>query len=218
MKTIIILSVIIFSQIMPVQGQSTISYFEGDVLVERGREQIAAEFGLELFEEDLVVTKRSSLVILDLDHGHRIKLRENSSIKLEDLSRETSIALKSGSVFSRVDRLMTGQFNIHTESVVAGVRGTEFFMAYGETIDNKADLWLCVNKGTVEVSLTESGDSVLVNEGEGINIPGGSALTAPQDYAWTKSLNWNTDPEEGDVRDTTDLKGIYSDLGSQEYF
>lgn len=210
--------IVIAIQALSLQAQSLLSYFEGDVFVDRGTEQISAEFGMELFEGDLVQTERSSLAILELDHGRTVKLREDSSLLLEDLSRKTSVELKSGSVFSKVDRLMNGQFNVHTESVVAGVRGTEFFMAFGETIDEKADLWLCVNEGKVEVSLTESGESVLVNEGEGINIPGSATLTKPEAYAWTKDLNWNSDPSQGDVSDTTDLKGAYSDLLDQDYF
>ncbi|MBF9016183.1 MULTISPECIES: FecR domain-containing protein [unclassified Oceanispirochaeta] len=210
----IVFSTLIFS----LPAQSMLSYFEGDVLVERDTEQIPAEMGMDLFEGDLVYTEKSSLAILDLAHGRTVKLRENSSLKLENLSPKTSVELKSGSVFSRVDRLLNGQFNVHTDSVVAGVRGTEFFMAFGKTIDDKADLWLCVNEGKVEVSLTSSGESVLVNEGEGINIPGSTTLTKPEAYAWTEDLNWNTDPAQGDVRDTTDLTGAYSDLLDQDYF
>jgi FecR protein len=213
-----LLFIVIAIQALSLQAQSLLSYFEGDVFVERETEQISAEFGMELFEGDLVNTELSSLAILELDHGRTVKLREDSSLLLENLSRKTSVELKSGSVFSKVDRLMNGQFNVHTESVVAGVRGTEFFMAFGETIDEKADLWLCVNEGTVEVSLTESGETVLVNEGEGINIPGSTTLTKPEAYAWTKNLNWNSDPSQGDVRDTTDLKDVYSDLLDQDYF
>jgi hypothetical protein len=72
-------------------------------------------------------------------------------------------------------------------------------------VDDAADIWLCVNDGTVEVMIPETGDSILVNEGEGINILGGRALTAPEAYEWTKDLNWNTDPDAGNVKDETDL-------------
>lgn len=212
------LFILIVVQVFSLQAQSILSFYEGDVLIERDSEQLSAEFGMELFEADLIRTEKSSLAILELAHGRTVKLREDSSLLLENLSRKTSVELKSGSVFSKVDRLLNGQFNVHTESVVAGVRGTEFFMAFGETIDEKADLWLCVNEGSVEVSLSESGESVLVNEGEGINIPGSAILTSPEAYEWTKELNWNTDPSQGNVKDTTDLKGAYSDLLDQDYF
>lgn len=199
-------------------SQSIISYFEGEVTVKRNSREIEADFGLDLEEGDLVLTGPSALAILELDHGRTLKMRENSSVTLEDLSPRTSVELKSGSVFAKVDRLLNGDFNVRTESVVAGVRGTQFFMAYGQMIDAKADLWLCVNEGRVEVSIPETGDSVLVNEGEGIIIPGSIQLTPPEAYDWTEDLNWNTNPSSGDVRDETDLSGAYSDLLDQDYF
>ena len=52
-----------------------------------------------------------------------------------------------------------------------------FFIAFGRTIEELPDVWLCVNDGTVEVAVPETGDSVLVSEGEGINILGGKNLT-----------------------------------------
>ena len=70
-------------------------------------------------------------------------------------------------------------------------------------------VWLCVNDGTVEVAIAGTDDSVLVNEGEGINILGGKELTDPEAYAWTKDLNWNTDPSAGNVKDETSLESAY---------
>ena len=64
--------------------------------------------------------------------------------------------------------------------------------------------------------------SFAVTEGEvakiqGINIVGGQKLTAPRRYAWTRRLNWNTDPARGEVVDRTDLDQAYSDLLDQDY-
>jgi len=104
-----------------------------------------------------------------------------------------------------------------TPSMVAGVRGTEFFVAYGRKIEDEYDVWLCVNDGAVEVALPEVGSSAVVEEGEGINILGGNRLTEPEFYPWTEKLNWNMEPEKGDVRDTTDLDEAYADLLDQDY-
>ena len=100
---------------------------------------------------------------------------------------------------------------------MAAVRGTEFFVAFGRQVEAEPDVWLCVNEGAVEVALTDGGDPVLVNEGEGINILAGSRITDPKFYAWTEDLNWNTDPEAGDVTDATDLDGAYADLRNFDY-
>ena len=90
-------------------------------------------------------------------------------------------------------------------------------MAFGRTIDDNPDIWLCVNEGTVEVAIVESDESVLVEEGEGINIVGGNRLTKPRFYPWTQKLNWNSDPRAGEVSDRTDLDQAYSDLLDQDY-
>ena len=101
--------------------------------------------------------------------------------------------------------------------MIAGVRGTEFFVAYGRTIETEPDIWLCVNEGSVNVSLFKTGDSVIVNKGEGINIISGRKLTEPVFYPWTKDLNWNTNPDAGSVIATTSLDSAYEDLLDQDY-
>ena len=95
------------------------------------------------------------------------------------------------------------------------MRGTEFFVAYGRTIDAQPDIWLCVNEGSVEVAV--AGDTVVVEQGKGINIVGGAKITKPRRYPWTRGLNWNTDSGAGAVRDTTSLEQAYSDLLDQDY-
>ena len=76
---------------------------------------------------------------------------------------------------------------------------------------------LCVNEGSVEVEIPQTAQTLIVRQGEGINIVGGRKLTAPRRYAWTRRLNWNTDPARGEVEDRTDLDQSYSDLLDQDY-
>jgi hypothetical protein len=97
------------------------------------------------------------------------------------------------------------------------VRGTEFFVAYGKTIDAKPDVWLCVNSGAVEVTIPDTGQTVVVKQGLGINIVGGAHITSPKPYPWTRKLNWNIDPRSGKVDDYTSLDQAYSDLLNQDY-
>ncbi len=84
-------------------------------------------------------------------------------------------------------------------------------------IDSEPDIWLCVNSGTVEVVIPDANQSILVEQGKGINIVGGRKLTAPRSYPWTRKLNWNTDPRSGAVADRTNLDQAYSDLLNQDY-
>lgn len=219
MRTFTILSACMFlltaASIFSQTGK--ISYLEGDVTVKRESKVIFADFGMSLMEGDTLITGMDSLAILNLDKGGVVKLREDTILTLKGLGDKTSLKLNHGGVFAKVKKLAGWDFSISTKSVIAGVRGTEFFMAFGRKIDETNDVWLCVNEGTVNVSVPEKKQSVLVNQGEGINIIAGKKLTDPRYFKWTDGLNWNTDPALGDVKDVTDLNGAYSDLLDQDY-
>ena len=67
------------------------------------------------------------------------------------------MTLSSGALFTTIAHKLTGRFSVQAQGAIAGVRGTEFFMAYGRTIDEKPDVWLCVNSGAVEVAIPGDG-------------------------------------------------------------
>lgn len=203
--------------------EATIEYFDGDVTISGSSGVVDADFGMSLLPGDTVITGPDGLAIVRLNDRSQVKLRENTSLEIDSVAEQAAVTLNSGGVFARVARQAVGAsrviagFEVRTPSVVAGVRGTEFFVAYGRTIEEDPDLWLCVNEGEVAVSIPSTGQETLVAEGEGINILGGNRATDPKAYAWTKDLNWNLDPAAGDVVDTTDLDAAYSDLLDQDY-
>lgn len=201
--------------------ESSVKIASGTVeVLKDGKVLRKAVTGEALAAGESVRTGKNSTAIVLLDGGTAIKLKESSEIRLSDLSgsaaegnRKTMLNLLSGSVFSKVSKLKQNEdFAITSASTVAGVRGTSFFMAFGKARDNKkeADLWLCVNEGRVEVK-GEKGDKVSVKEGEGIIIPEGKKTTKPKAYAWTKNLNWNFDPEKGEVNDKTTMESMYKE-------
>lgn len=201
--------------------ESSLKIASGTVeVVKDGKVLRKAATGEALAAGESVRTGKNSSAIVLLEGGSMIKLKESSEVRLSELSgsasegnRKTMLNLLSGSVFSKVSKLKQNEdFAITSASTVAGVRGTSFFMAFGKARDNKkeADLWLCVNEGKVEVK-GEKGDKVSVKEGEGIIIPEGKKTTKPKAYAWTKNLNWNFDPEKGDVNDKTTMESMYKE-------
>lgn len=195
-----------------------VEYVAGDVWVEQEGSRTPADFGMELETGDRVVTGSDGTAVVTVREGAQIKLRESTAVVIG--GETTSVDLQSGGIFARVQRAATGgarEFSVRTPTVVAGVRGTEFFVAYGRTIEELADVWLCVNEGSVEVAVSDSDRVTIVNEGEGINILNGRRPTDPRFFPWTTGLNWNFDPEEGDIRDDTDLDAAYSDLLDQDY-
>ena len=203
------------SAIFALSGQ--VLYTEGDVTVRSGSQERDAAIGDSLGPGDVVTTGRASLAVIDVGNATTLKLREKTTLALDSIGEQTAVTLTAGGVFTSIARKLSGGFSVRTSSAVAGVRGTEFFVAYGRTIDRLPDVWLCVNQGIVEVALPDSGRTVLVKEGLGINIVGGEKLTTPRRYPWTRRLNWNMDPAGGAVVDRTDLEQAYSDLLNQDY-
>ena len=199
-------------------ADGVITYIIGTVQVVSGGRESSAVIGQDVFEGDIVRTGPDGLAIVQLSSAGEIKLRQSSEIGI-DVSRANAatVEIRRGGLFSRVRRDFAGDFNVRSETVVAGVRGTEFFVAYGRTIDDRPDLWLCVNTGAVEVAIAGTDRSTFVRAGEGINVVAGERLTDPRRYRWTLDLNWNMDPTVGDVIDETDLEQAYSDLLDQDY-
>jgi hypothetical protein len=202
----------------PEAAEGQVVYAVGSVQVHHGGETREAEPGLEVGRGDVVETGRDGTAVLELAGNVELKLRENTRLSLDSLDGEgIAVGLTRGSLFSRVTGRLSGRYSVRTAAAVAGVRGTEFFVAYGRRIDQLPDVWLCVNEGSVEVSIPQTAQTVIVRQGEGINIVGGLKLTRPRRYAWTRRLNWNTDPDKGEVVDRTNLDQAYSDLLDQDY-
>ena len=192
-------------------------YTEGDVSIRNGAQAHDAVVGEALNPGDVIATGAEALAVIDLSNSTTLKLRPKTTLAIDSIGDSTTVVLNAGGVFTHVLKKLTGRFSVRTQTAVAGVRGTEFFIAYGRTVDALPDVWLCVNSGAVDVSLPQAGQSVVVKEGFGINIVAGTKLTTPRNYPWTRRLNWNMDAASGKVADTTDLDEAYSDLLNQDY-
>ena len=202
-------------------GQAAIDYVDGDVWIVRSGSATRepADFGSALAPGDRIVTGANGTAVVNVSEGSQIKLRENTEVVMDDLVAG-SVELRQGGVFARVRQTAgtaSRRFQVTTQTVVAGVRGTEFFVAYGRTIEDLPDLWLCVNEGAVDVAVAGTDSVTTVNAGEGVNILSGARVTEPRFYPWTLDLNWNFDAQDGPVLDTTDLDAAYGDLLDQDY-
>ena len=193
------------------------SYLDGEVSLIRSGDEQEAEIGMALMQGDVVTTGPESLAIINVEGQADLKLRENTRLLMDTLGDSFSATLSQGGVFSRVSKSLRRKYEIRTDAAVAGVRGTEFFVAYGRTIEELPDVWLCVNEGSVRIDVARTGESITVREGLGINIVAGTRLTKARRYPWTRRLNWNVDPSQGAVTDVTDLELAYADLLDQDY-
>ena len=186
-------------------------YTEGTVTISTGGDSRDASPGDKLSAGDVITTGQESLAVIDLSNATQAKLRENTSLSLDAIGNDTKVSLTRGGLFTHVLKKLSGSFSVRADTTVAGVRGTEFYVSYGLSTAAHPDLWLCVNEGSVNVTLESTGQNVVVKEGLGVSILGGGRISTPRHYTWTKGLNWNMDPAGGKVQDTTSLDQIYND-------
>lgn len=195
-----------------------ITFAAGTVEIERGGKWQKATLGAALDQADKLRTGRDGTAVVALRTGARLKLKPDSTVRLNSVDKATAVELQAGAVFAQVDTRKAGHtFEIRAQTTVAAVRGTEFFFAYGKQGKQKSDLWLCVNEGLVNVVDSATQSEVNVRAGEGIIIPTDKKIPKPKAYAWTKKLNWNMDTKNGTVEDKSNLKEAYSDLLRQNY-
>ena len=193
-----------------------IIYTEGTVTVSGNSGTRDAGPGAKISAGDKVATEADSLAIIDLSNATQIKLLERTSLVITAVGDNTQVSLSAGALFSRIVGKLAGGFSVRADNAIAGVRGTEFFIAYGKTVDGQRDIWLCVNSGVVEVSIPSENQEVQVPAGKGIDVIGGAKLTPPRGYLWTRKLNWNMDPSNGSVEDHTSMDQ-YNDLLNHDY-
>jgi ferric-dicitrate binding protein FerR (iron transport regulator) len=197
-----------------------ISFVSGDadVIGSQGNSQKALK-GLQVQEGDTLKTYKHSNIVLTLNDQSQIKLNANSEIKLGKNTADSEIELQNGGVFSTIHKKTEGhRFFIRTKTATMGVRGTEFFTAFGKTAkEGDRDVWMCVNDGQVEVENLKLNQKVMVNKGEGVFIHPGSKVPPPRPYSWTKTLNWNMDPAKGNVEDKSSIDSAYRKLVEQDY-
>jgi hypothetical protein len=193
-----------------------IAFLEGDVQIGKNGHFDRAKVGQTVNEGEAVKTGEHALAIVMTADGSQLKLKQNSEITLSS-SNKSEVLLNSGGVFTSVLKREKKHFSIRTKSAVMGVRGTRFFTSYGDAGKHEGDLWMCVDEGLVSVEVPGESDAVLVKEGLGIFVPKGRKITEPKPYAWTKDLNWNMDPKQGEVSDHTEIEASYKNLLKQNY-
>jgi len=201
----------------PVAGGASVDFASGQVQVVSQSGTSDAKSGQALAKGDVLRTGKDSAAILLMSDGSRIKLNPETRVEIGSAEKgNTELLLQSGAVFSKVQKQgPQNRFLIRTKTAVMGVRGTEFYTAFGKESKGGSDVWMCVHEGKVEVESAKDGKKVMVNPGEGVFVPVGQGVTPPKKYGWTETLNWNMNPGAGELIDRTRID--YQDLLKQDY-
>lgn len=115
--------------------------------------------GMEVKENDTVITSNSGRIKIKLNNGNVVDILPNSIMKMTEVNIEgqkTIIDLFKGKVRSKVNDKLKGAenyFKVRTRSAVAGVRGTDFVVSY--EVSQKSVTKVQTIEGAVELA---SGD------------------------------------------------------------
>lgn len=131
-----------------------VTYVEGEAfLANSDNDLIHLAVGDKLDEDSVIKTGDDSIIEFKIGKGSIIRLKENSEIKLaklykDDNSQNTKLFVDVGEVFAQPERINEGSsFEIETESITAGVRGTKFVVVVTENHLSK----VAVKKGLVSI-------------------------------------------------------------------
>lgn len=166
-------------------ASARISSLHGKATVKRGNPQkiLQAIPGLQLFVNDEIVAESDSFVTIEFTDGSRMRIQENSSIRLHNLQIlgdlgliDTAAELKYGRVENIVPRKSgsDSRFSIKTPSAISSVRGTEFRIGI---LQEGAATVSEVLTGALQVSGKQQ--AVDVNAGYGLVTSQGSPPSSP---------------------------------------
>ncbi|MFT6068631.1 MAG: hypothetical protein ACJAT2_003725 [Bacteriovoracaceae bacterium] len=219
MKKIFLAFIAVFWASVSLANSATIVFIKGEV---KDAKNVTLKKDQKLPQGTIINTGAGSFAVLQLPHGNKVKVGENSQLKISKLSKkkvgQTRLALFKGSSFIKVikSKLAKGEKSkliLRTRTTAMGVRGTEFFASYG----TGKDVWMCVNEGIVSVRSKTEKKATLVKAGEGIIVKDGNKTSEPKPLKWTKKLNWNMDPASGDLENKVSIESAYTDLLDQDY-
>jgi hypothetical protein len=179
-----------------------IAYVEGrsDVKSSAGSMRAAKEGGTITYGES-ILTGKDGLVELKLENGSTIRVAENSVFSYSSTGSGTDstpvLATTAGKVHYKLNKALGRSPTIQTNSMVAGVRGTEFTVFAGRD----GSVMLAVDEGIVDVS--SQGSSVELLRNEAVEVAPGKKPGAK--FTWLgKELDfssWNTGKTDGFLAD-----------------
>lgn len=173
----------------------------GSVLAGPAGQLKPVKVGSRIADGATVKTLDGAVAILSFADDSRLKLNEKTEVTIHAVAgkQPRGVDLVTGALFAMISKHPKQSFQVRTPVAVAGVRGTKFFTSY------EKNAWMCVQEGQVEMTELEHPKPVLVNAGFGVVVEKGKEIAPPKQYEWTKHLNWNMDPNAGEIADKSKI-------------
>ncbi len=133
-------------------AQATIAYLKGGAYIEKGFEVRSARVGSKLKGGEILKVMQDSQATVRFNSGVLVKISETSRFEIqksEEKSMTSGILLWAGSLWCSIRGSLKGEsFEITTPTATAGVRGTEFEVAYNSSSEETE---IIVSEGEVSV-------------------------------------------------------------------
>jgi hypothetical protein len=144
------------------------------VSIVRGAKSIAAVTKTPVDWQDTVNTQANARARIALDDGSVLNVGSDSSLKVvkhDAGAQQTDLELAYGKLRTQAQKIAKpdGKFEVHTPAGVAGVVGTDFYMAYDNTTNTMS---VIVFEGLVKVC-NLAGVCVIVKAGQMTNVRSG---------------------------------------------
>jgi len=107
-----------------------VNFIKGNPFLERNSQKSELKKGDKVQEGDVISTDDKSLVILIFNNEvGELEIQAKTILSVDSfLSNKKSIQVKQGSVWTKITKLAKNdEFQLHTPTSVAGVRGTKFY-------------------------------------------------------------------------------------------
>ncbi len=165
--TILLVLILISFATSEVFAKAKITFLTGTVKFQKsGSEDWQdAKIGTELDDKDSLKTGKFSNVELEFPKENKIKIAQNTVLKIEEVGKESksSFKVESGKVFMQIKK--GDDTKVKTPNAVAGVRGTRFFVVVedGET-------YVYTVEGSVWVKKIGFDEEKIVNAGQILDV------------------------------------------------
>ncbi|MCB9025384.1 MAG: FecR domain-containing protein [Bdellovibrionaceae bacterium] len=167
---------------------------QGNLELIRNGQSISTSPKLELKTGDIVKTDKGSRVQL-VDGENQLWLGPGSTFTIQEsqISKSQVLNLLYGKMRAVIQKGEGRKYRFKTKSVVAGVRGTEFFMSSEEEGD-----FVCTLEGEVQVT-TKEGDKISVTEGKGLRVAKGENIKLSDNspflvQRWIAETDFDSEP------------------------
>jgi len=156
--------------------KAVVTYLDGEALHRGEAGETQLKPGSALPTSGTIQTGAESVLDFSVEGIGAIRLLAESEFELASLEAQNpAIRIDDGNILVKVtNQIQGGQFSVVTPTATAGVRGTQF---WGQVRPEEEAGVFAVREGKVEITLRKSGQSIVVEAGQAVEIaPGAESM------------------------------------------